>query len=297
MIFSVSVIIPVYNAESFVTKAVESAVSLEEVEEVILIEDGSVDSSLEVCRKLEKEFKKVNLLRHPNGENKGVCASRNLGLNKASCDFIAFLDSDDWYLPNRFKKTKKEFDDSLIDGVYEPIGTFFYHNESFLFGKKINKDEGDKIITFLKTPVKPSELFYSLLSQKNGNFSTDGITLRKSLVRQVGLFSRELQLHEDTEFWIRCAYYGRLKAPVNSETVAIRGVHGNNSNNKVNFNSKALFYNKLFDRFKKEDLSWKERILLYKKNIFFNRQRKYYGVKTWKKYPELLKITLKTIFG
>ncbi len=297
MNFSVSVIIPVYNAEKYIKKAVESSVFLEEVAEILLIEDGSSDSSLKLCEMLENNYDKVHLLRHENGKNKGVAASRNLGLVKASCSFIAFLDADDWYLPNRFTKTKEEFNDPHIDGVYEPIGTFFYQNESFLFGKKLSKEVGEKIVTFLKKPVKPSELFYSLLTQSNGNFSTDGITLRKSLVKKIGLFSLELKIHEDTEYWIRCAYYGKLKAPINPEIVAIRGVHGNNSNNQVNFKSKALFYQNLFDRFVYKELSNKEKYLLYKKNIFFNPNRKFFNRGFIKKHFELLIIALKVLIG
>src|SRR5690554_4082261 len=98
----VSVIIPVYNAANFVTQAVESAVVLGEVGEVIVVEDGSPDNALDICRELADKYSKVKLFQHPNGENRGPGASRNLGIMNASFDFISFLDADDWYLPNRF---------------------------------------------------------------------------------------------------------------------------------------------------------------------------------------------------
>src|SRR5688572_18232560 len=107
--FKVSVIIPVYNAEKYLRNAVESAVNLEEVGEILLIEDNSPDNALQVCLQLEKEYDKVKVHRHPNGENRGAGESRNLGIKKSSFDYIAFLDADDWYLSNRFKRCKEIF--------------------------------------------------------------------------------------------------------------------------------------------------------------------------------------------
>ena len=86
----VSVIIPVYNAESYLRKAIESAVYLEEVGEVILIEDRSPDNALVLAKQLEQEFGKVKLFQHPDKKNHGAGASRNLGIQKASCAHIAF---------------------------------------------------------------------------------------------------------------------------------------------------------------------------------------------------------------
>lgn len=74
----VSVVIPVYNAAPFVRDAVESALAQPETGEVILVEDGSLDDSLTVCRALAAENDRVKLYRHPNGENCGAGASRFL---------------------------------------------------------------------------------------------------------------------------------------------------------------------------------------------------------------------------
>src|SRR5690554_3354498 len=106
---NISVIIPVYNAELFLRKAVESALQFKEVKEVLLIEDGSPDNALSICKELTIEDNRVKLLQHPNNENRGAGASRNLGLKNASQDYIAFLDADDFFLPNRFEKDKEIF--------------------------------------------------------------------------------------------------------------------------------------------------------------------------------------------
>jgi glycosyltransferase involved in cell wall biosynthesis len=102
----VSVIIPVYNAGKYVEDAVNSALKQKEIKEIILVENGSSDNSLSVCKKLEKDLKKIKLFRHPNGENRRSSRTCNLGLKKATQNYIPFLDADDFYLDNRFKRTK-----------------------------------------------------------------------------------------------------------------------------------------------------------------------------------------------
>ena len=79
----VSVIVPVYNAEEWLTEAVSSIVNQEYVHEVILAEDGSSDNSLAVCMALAENNPKVKLVRHPDGKNHGAGASRNLGVLNA----------------------------------------------------------------------------------------------------------------------------------------------------------------------------------------------------------------------
>ncbi len=128
---NISVIIPVYNAEEFVVKAVESALQFPEVKEVLLIEDGSPDDALQVCQKLEADYDRAKLLQHPEKGNHGAGASRNLGLAIAACDYIAFLDADDFYLPNRFMADKKIFPENLAaDFVYNAIGAHYYSAEA-----------------------------------------------------------------------------------------------------------------------------------------------------------------------
>lgn len=116
--FKVSVIIPIFNVGHFLNKAVKSALAQPEVDEVILIEDGSKDDSLKVCQNLKAQYNNIVLLRHPKGENKGVGHSRNLGIVTAKNEFIAFLDADDWYLPDRFIIDKILFENPSIMATY-----------------------------------------------------------------------------------------------------------------------------------------------------------------------------------
>ena len=120
-----SVIVPVYNAAEYVREAVESALAQSETAEVILVEDGSQDGSLAVCRELAAKHRSVHLYRHPDGKNHGASASTNLGILKSTCEYIAFLDADDFFLPGRFSEPAKLFkEDPELEGVYEAIARF-----------------------------------------------------------------------------------------------------------------------------------------------------------------------------
>ncbi|MGB6046147.1 MAG: glycosyltransferase family 2 protein, partial [Flavobacteriales bacterium] len=127
MSLKISVVTPVYNAAGFLEAAVASALQFEEVAEVVLVEDGGPDNSLEICEALAAKEPRVQLFRHPGGANKGAGASRNLGIAKASQEYIAFLDADDRYLPNRFQEEHRIFAEHPdADGVYGAIDVHFH---------------------------------------------------------------------------------------------------------------------------------------------------------------------------
>ncbi len=98
---SVSVIIPVYNAENFLERAVKSVLNQKNVIEILLIEDGSQDDSYKTCINLERGNPLVKVLRHVMGVNKGGAASRNLGIFHSRGDWIQFLDADDELLEDK----------------------------------------------------------------------------------------------------------------------------------------------------------------------------------------------------
>ncbi len=90
----VSVIVPVYNAEKYINKCVDSILNQTYKDfELILIDDGSNDNSLELIKKYAVKDSRISLFSH---ENKGVSYTRNLGLDLAKGDYIMFIDSDDW---------------------------------------------------------------------------------------------------------------------------------------------------------------------------------------------------------
>lgn len=215
----VSVITPVYNAAEFVTQAVESALAQPEVAEVLLVEDGSPDNALEVCQALADRYNMVRLLQHPNGENRGAGASRNLGMKNANFEYIAFLDADDLYLPGRFNVSSQVFrDNSICDGVYEAT-EIQLKNENALVNLLATGRNPDNLLISMKVNIDSRDLGKSLIIGKSGYFHLNGLVFKKSMISQIGFMNENLRLHQDTEWMIRCAlvaklYPGSLQKPV-----------------------------------------------------------------------------------
>ncbi len=224
----ISVITPVYNAEKFVTQAVESALQFDEVYEVILVEDQSPDNALQVCTALAEKYDRVKLFQHPDKGNHGAGASRNLGLEKATGDFIAFLDADDYYLPNRFDAEKELFKDSEVEGVYGAIGVHYYSEKA---KNQFYSLFGDRLTTVYKNHP-PKDVFRGQLGMLGsfGLFSIDALTVRKSALDQKlsPMMKTHLRLHQDTEFLFRLSYYLDLYPGILDNAVANRGVHESN---------------------------------------------------------------------
>lgn len=225
--FFVSVITPVYNAAEFVTRAVESALAQPETGEVLLIEDGSPDNSLEVCQQLDAKYDNVKLLRHPNGENRGAGASRNLGMKNARFDNIAFVDADNFYLPGRFTRTKEIFEStSDCEGVYETIGNSIENVAGMLRWE--NSKRIPCKLTGLSRPVEPERLGKTLISGELGSLTLDALVIKKSVLDKSGFMNEALRLHQDTEFIIRVALVAKLLPADLDRPVALRGVHDHN---------------------------------------------------------------------
>ncbi len=102
----VSIIIPFLNAESFLSEAIASVLAQTyEDWELLLVNDGSTDRSTVISERYARELpSKVRCLHHPNSERRGISSSRNLGIANAKGAYLAFLDADDVWLPNKLER-------------------------------------------------------------------------------------------------------------------------------------------------------------------------------------------------
>lgn len=279
MDFKVSVVVPVYNAEKYLEKAVDSALYLDEVGEIILVEDKSPDNALELCEKLEAEHEKIKLFQHPDKGNHGAGASRNLGIKNAIFPFISFLDSDDYYLPDRFKEDKKLLlSNKDCDGVYCATGTHFYSEEAKT--QFFEKGFGYQEVLTLTGDPGPSDLFKVLFNKHktiSGEFCTDGITVRREVFDRVGNFNTQLRLRQDIHLWSRLAAYCNLYAGEISKPVAMRGIHADNrmTVKKDHHPYVELWWNSLKKEFRSKPIaSEKMRVFM---QVFYNRKIKNSG--------------------
>lgn len=102
----VSIIIPVYNAQKYLERCINSVLSQEGIEvELILIDDGSTDESAKICKAYSSKHSQIKFVKQ---KNKGVSAARNKGLMSASGKYIGFVDSDDYIDSRMYNKLLRE---------------------------------------------------------------------------------------------------------------------------------------------------------------------------------------------
>jgi glycosyltransferase involved in cell wall biosynthesis len=235
MEFEISVIIPAYNVEDYIARAIQSALKQSQVREVIVINDGSTDNTQNILKLLQKDDNRIKILHHLGEVNRGRSVSRNLGLLNSKSNYIAFLDGDDFYLKNRFKKDIKIFkNDPDCDGVYNAVGFIYYNKEL------IKKSQQQELYGVKKT-IPPDKLFKYLLNGKYGHFQIDGLTVKRSIFLKTGFFNNELVVSEDTDLFWKMALKGRLITGHISQPVAMRGIHNSNIFNRIDIYKKYRF--------------------------------------------------------
>lgn len=111
----ISIIVPVYNAECFLRRCVESVLSQSYTNtEIILVDDGSTDSSLRICREFEDRDSRIKVISQ---QNRGAAAARNAGIASATGDIISFVDSDDYIDSDMYSNMLSMMDTHELDIV------------------------------------------------------------------------------------------------------------------------------------------------------------------------------------
>lgn len=123
----ISVIIPVYNAQETIEQTLQSITTQSYCNiEIILVNDGSIDKSYEICKKIALTDSRIKII---NKENGGVASARNFGINNATGEYIIHADSDDTVLPNAYlnliKEAKKSNADIVVGGYYAGVENNF----------------------------------------------------------------------------------------------------------------------------------------------------------------------------
>ncbi|MBN3922379.1 glycosyltransferase family 2 protein [Nostoc sp. NMS4] len=199
----VSVIIPAYNTETYIGKAIQSALeqTLTDIE-VIVVDDGSSDKTVEVA----KSFSDLRLKVIVNQQNLGAAAARNRALRAAQGEWIAVLDSDDWYAPERLEKLvslANEINADMIaddlylieDGETSPWSTLIQES-----GVSIDKIIQIDIVYFVETDVYGQPGLHLGLSKP--------LFKREFLVKHGIEYDEDIRMGQD--FWldIKCLIKG-----------------------------------------------------------------------------------------
>lgn len=181
----VSVIVPVYNAEKFLDRCLESIINQTYHNlEIIVINDGSSDNSLNICQKYEKNDNRILII---DSVNEGVSAARNKGIKKATGKYLAFVDSDDYIEKNMIEslvKRQRETNADLVvcDFCFEDInGNYDTRNNKTIIS--MNKDQT------IYNVLHPNKIYYGFLWNK--------LFLNQIFIENNLLFDLDISMRED----------------------------------------------------------------------------------------------------
>jgi len=208
----VSVITTFLNAEKFIRESIESVFSQTYKNwELILIDDGSTDGSTRIALEYSEKYPdKVRYFKHEGGRNRGISASRNLGLKQAKGEYIAFLDADDLWVE---KKLKQQVE---ILSTYPDAG-IVYGTTKYWYSWTGN--EGDKNRDFIvnynlrpNTLFRPPTLLIKVFNCKTIPPSMSNALIRRSTFDIIGEFDEAFPgMFEDqvflTKIYIHCNVY------------------------------------------------------------------------------------------
>jgi glycosyltransferase EpsJ len=148
----ISIIVPIYNAEKYLTRCLDSLISQRYTHiEIILINDGSTDNSSALCDKYATQDSRIKVLHK---ENAGVSEARNSGLAIASGDYIHFTDADDWVEPDAYKKLA----DIVIQREYDVVRFNAFNSSNTIVnqvpfqGEYENKKLEEVMLTYIGAP-------------------------------------------------------------------------------------------------------------------------------------------------
>ncbi|MBS9462198.1 glycosyltransferase [Flagellimonas sp. 389] len=181
-----SIVIPVYNVSAYVEKCIRScfdqSVGSEEFE-VIVVDDGGTDNSLQICKGLLNDFPSMKIISQ---KNKGLSGARNTGLNHAKGNYVWFVDSDDWISSNCLKDIFHKLRSNSLD--------ILWLGHDVIYNDKVTRQY---IPTALEKPIYGETLFIDYL---NNLFYIWKFIYKRSFLEENQLFFYEGILYEDLEF-------------------------------------------------------------------------------------------------
>ena len=218
----ISIILPTYNrASTFLKEAIDSVFNQDYKNwELIIIDNNSSDNTLELIKKYNSE--KISIY---SINNNGIIAkSRNLGIKKSKGDYIAFLDSDDYWYKNKLQK--------CINAIKSGNYPIVCHGEKWLYSNSsIDKIYGPK-----------EKFIYSkMLSLGSSPVSTSAVLIDKKLIYKAGLFSEDEDIitAEDYDMWLNVANI-ETNIKFIDESLGVFRVHEKSQSSNIYFNTNSI---------------------------------------------------------
>ena len=232
----VSVVIPAYNCSPFIAATVESVLSQTLSSfEIVVVNDGSPDT-----RELEAALQPYSSrVRYFSQENRGPSAARNLAIRKAVGRYVAFLDSDDVWLPNHLADQVQHLERA------GELGLVYANNEQV-------DEDGYASKAFDHVPQNGPVTLESLLAERCTVNTSSVVVVREALL-DAGMFDEEMRRCEDFDLWLRLASMGVKIAYDPGVQMLHRLRNGLSSDRELMKRARKQVYNKVLATFSLTD--------------------------------------------
>lgn len=209
----VSVVIPNYNGALFLSEAISSAIEQDyENKEIIVVDDGSSDNSLELLKAFSKEIRLIQT------ENRGASAARNTGMLAAKGEYVAFLDSDDIWVKNKLSVQMGYMKRNELDLVY-------------CHGQEFGSAEGPNALHEAKYAGDCYRYFKKFPARAIIDMGPSTAVIRRALLEQTGVFDSSFTgPAEDWDFFRR--YCRKAKVGFCDQVLVYRRIHSSNVSNQ-----------------------------------------------------------------
>jgi glycosyltransferase involved in cell wall biosynthesis len=191
---SVSAVIPAYNIAEYIGRAIESVLAqTRKADEIVVVDDGSTDGTAEAIKKYVPQVKYVYQ------ENRGLAGARNTGIRNSTCDFVAFLDGDDEWLPEFLE---------LQMGLLERNPHLVWSTTNYrTYLHAENRGSTWVAPEYALKKLAGKEYFeeYFEACRRRMGGCGDTMVMKRTALFEVGLFDEHLRFAEDTDLWTRMA--------------------------------------------------------------------------------------------
>lgn len=192
----ISVIVPIYNSEKYLEKCIKSILAQTYGNfELILVNDGSTDNSLEICNKYKKKDKRVRVI---NQKNSGSVKARRTGVEHSNSEYITFVDSDDWIGKRTLELTINELEltksDVIVFNMYKVIG------KHGLIKKKTRSNYLEKNRTYSGDDIR-KELVVAYLYGHPFPGNLCGKVYKRQYIQECGKYLKNIKFLGDDLFY------------------------------------------------------------------------------------------------
>ncbi len=207
---TVSIVMPAYNCANYIGQAIQSVLVQSVPLELIIVEDCSSDGTKEVINSFLSDGRIIYI---ENKQNKGVSTSRNIGISRARGKYIAFLDADDYWVPDKLERQLQQMEE--LGAVLSSTGRELMDEKSNLTGKIIGIPEVIRYKDLLKGNV----------------LNTSGVMLLADVAREFPM--QQDHLHEDYIMWLSILRKYHVAYGINEPLLKYRVMRETKSGNKL----------------------------------------------------------------